>query len=154
MITTIVAPVDFSEPSKRTAGYAASLAQRLDATLHLVHVLEVPALAKHPSLDDRAYQDARAELKALRATLPLPTSHVSIEVRLGPVAEGITQAAIDYGADLVIMATHGRSGLSHLLMGSVAERVIRTARCPVLVVRSCGRVYMHAPATAESTKVA
>ena len=52
------------------------------------------------------------------------------------------------------MATQGRTGLSHLLMGSVAERVIRTARCPVLVMRACGQVHVHQPGFGESTQVA
>ncbi|HEY7501451.1 MAG TPA: universal stress protein [Vicinamibacterales bacterium] len=143
LITNVVAPIDFSEPSKRTARYAAGLARRLGASLHLVHVLD----------EERLYQETRMQLAALGATLQMPKRRLSVEVRTGPVAESITQAAIDYGADLVVMATHGRTGLSHLLMGSVAERVIRTARCPVLVVRACGQVHVHNAGT-ESMKVA
>src|SRR5262245_49783155 len=161
LMSKIVAPVDFSEPSKRTARYAASLARRVGASLSLVHVLDLPSIAKVPlasrdadARGERLYQDARERLMALGSTLPIAKRRLSVEVRRGPVAESITQAAIDYGADLVIMATHGRSALSHLLIGSVAERVIRTARCPVLVVRSCGQVHVHAPGTTESTRVA
>ena len=158
MIATIVAPVDFSESSTRTARYAVALARRLGATLHLVHVVDAPALASPPRFDapdaispgERQYQEARARMAALAATLDM-RERLSTDVRMGPVAEGITQAAVDYGADLVIMATHGRTGLSHLLMGSVAERVIRTARCPVLVVRGCGQIHMHVPEASELT---
>ena len=156
MISTIVAPVDFSESSSRTARYAVALAQRLGATLHLVHVVDAPAFASPPrrdglgalSVGERQYQDARARMSALAATLNMPEG-MSTDVRMGPVAESIAQAVVDYGADLVIMATHGRTGLSHLMMGSVAERVIRIARCPVLVVRSCGQIHVHIPEAAE-----
>lgn len=156
MIATIVAPVDFSESSTRTARYAVALARRLGATLHLVHVVDVPALASPPRFDaatatspgERRYQEGRTRMASLAATLDMREG-MSTDVRMGPVAEGITQAAVDYGADLVIMATHGRTGLSHLLMGSVAERVIRTARCPVLVVRSCGQIQVHIPEVSE-----
>lgn len=154
----IVVPIDFSDASIRAAQYAAALARRLDATLHLVHVLEPSEIARGPfefysappaALLDQYYWKKRSNLVAIGATLD-PVVHVTSEVRHGTPADSIRQAAIDYGADLVIMSTHGRTGLSHLLMGSVAEQVIRTARCPVLVVRDCGQVHVHRPATAEA----
>jgi universal stress protein A len=58
-----------------------------------------------------------------------------VEVRLGTATDQIVGAAVDYGSDLVVMGTHGRTGLEHLLLGSVAEQVIRLAPCPVLTVR-------------------
>jgi nucleotide-binding universal stress UspA family protein len=75
----------------------------------------------------------------------------SSEIRQGDPTDAIIAAVVDYGADLVVMSTHGRSGLSHLLMGSIAEHVIRSVHCPVLVVRDCGRVHVYKPSRFEST---
>ena len=90
------------------------------------------------TLRERRYQAGRATLGAVASTLHRPTDMVSIEVRSGTAADEIVDAAVDYGCDLIIMATHGRSGLSHLLLGSVTEAVIRRAPCPVLAVRESG----------------
>ena len=60
---------------------------------------------------------------------------LTTEVRIGNPTDEINAAAIDYGSDLIVMSTHGRTGLPHLLLGSIAERVLRTAPCPVLAVR-------------------
>lgn len=163
VIQNIVVPIDFSEASTRAAQYAAALARRLDASLHLVHVIEPTELAggaleffggPPAALLDQLYWAKRSQLVAIGTSLG--NVSVTSEVRHGTPADSIKNAAIDYGADLVIMSTHGRSGLSHLLMGSVAEQVIRTARCPVLVVRDCGQVHVHrpVPVTAETVGVA
>jgi nucleotide-binding universal stress UspA family protein len=164
VIQKIVVPIDFSDASTRAAQYAAALARRLDASVHLVHVLEPSELASQardffggPSAADvdQMYWRKRQQLVSIGAGLEEGV-RVTSEVRQGTPADSIRQAAVDYGSDLVIMSTHGRTGLSHLLMGSVAEQVIRTARCPVLVVRDCGQVHVHMPETtvAEATSVA
>ena len=158
LIQKIVVPIDFSDASKHAAQYAAALARRLDASLHLVHVLEPSEMVTGPfefyggppaEFLDQLYWSKRSQLVAIGAGLDGDV-RVTSEVRHGTPAECIRDAAVDYGADLVIMSTHGRSGLSHLLMGSVAEQVIRTARCPVLVIRDCGQVHVHRPATATA----
>ena len=95
---------------------------------------------------ERRYQAGRATLGAVASTLHRPADMVSIEVRSGTAADEIVDAAIDYGCDLIIMATHGRSGLSHLLLGSVTEAVIRRAPCPVLAVRESGAARVQTPA--------
>ena len=164
VIQKIVVPIDFSDASTRAAQYAAALARRLEASLHLVHVLEPPDLAGTPleqygrtpaGFLDQIYWEKRHQLVAIGADLERDVT-VTSEVRHGRPADAIGQAVVDYGADLVIMSTHGRTGLSHLLMGSVAEQVIRSARCPVLVVRDCGQVHVHQPAgvTADAAPVA
>jgi universal stress protein A len=154
-VRKIVVPIDFSDASTRAAPYAAALARRLDASVHLVHVLEPSELAGGPlefygappaEFLDHLYWRKRQQLVAIGANLE-GNIIVTSEVRHGTPADSIRQAAIDYGADLVIMSTHGRTGLSHLLLGSVAEQVIRTARCPVLVIRDCGQVHVHRPET-------
>ena len=159
LIAKVLVPVDFSEGSERAAHYAAALARRLGASVHLVHVLEPAAIFTGPfefyeppsrELLDRLYWDTRSRLIALGSTLEVGFVHVSSEVRHGTPAECISAAIVDYGADLVVMSTHGRTGLSHLLMGSVAEQVIRTARCPVLVLRECGQVHVHRPGPEET----
>jgi nucleotide-binding universal stress UspA family protein len=146
-IRKILLPVDFSVPSERAAGYAAVLARSLGASIHLVHALENPAIPAGPWRFDprheadrreRLYHEARTRLAAVAATLRDGERRVSAEVRIGHAADEITEAAVDYGCDLIVMATHGRSGLPHLLMGSVAEAVIRRAACPVLTVRQSG----------------
>jgi universal stress protein A len=141
VITRILVPIDFSEHSGRALRYAETLAERLGATLHLVHAIEMPAMwgsetytVDLGTLLDEMTADATRRMAECRAGVPAALSATS-GVELGRPAEVIAQAALDSRADLVVMGTHGRSGLSHLMMGSVAERIIRTAPCPVLTVR-------------------
>jgi universal stress protein A len=136
-IRKILLPTDFSEPSERAVEYAATLAKSLDASVHLVHVLENPLMvgaawraADMTAVDERRYHEGHATLAAVAATLHRPADMVSIEVRSGTAADEIVDAAIDYGCDLIIMATHGRSGLSHLTLGSVTEAVIDAHHVP------------------------
>lgn len=165
LIRKILVPTDFSDSAARGVTYAAALARRLGASLHLVHVIEAQALAHGPfdshasesqSPGTRLYQEARRSLAAEADRLGAKGSPLSIstEVRGGVPAKAITDAIIDYGADIVVMATHGRTGLSHLPMGSVAEQVIGLSRAPVLVVRECGQAHVHRPRHAETVQVA
>lgn len=157
LIRRIVVPVDFSPASERAANYAAALARRLGASLHLLHVVEPAALMRgpfelhehtSPELLDLSFRDTRVCLGALRDRLthgPVITG----EVRYGDPAEVVTAGAMDQRADLVVMATHGRSGVSHG-MGRVTERVVRSSPAPVLVVRDCGQVQVHRASSLES----
>ncbi len=88
----------------------------------------------------RLYQTARLRLYRIARRLASETLHVTIEVRTGEISESIAEASAHYGADLVIMGTHGRTAVAHLLAGGIVERVIRAAHCPVLVLRSSGKV--------------
>lgn len=149
-IRKILLPTDFSESSERAVEYAAMLAKSLGASVHLIHVLEDPLMvgtawhaADVTAVRERRYQEGRAALAALASTLHRPADMVSIEVRTGTAADEIADAAIDYGCDVIIMATHGRSGFSHLVLGSVTEAVIRRAHCPVLAVRQSGAARVH-----------
>lgn len=159
-IQKIVVPTDFSELSERAAVYAGTLASRLNAALYLIHVLPPAGLTPYgfgraveaADIHEQSYQAARQRLEGLVRRLASRTLHVTTEVRTGEAAESIAQASVHYGADLVIMGTHGRTGVGHLLAGSIAERVIRTAPCPVLVLRGSGKVHIHSPES--STKVA
>lgn len=143
-IRSIVVPTDFSLPSAQAVGYAGMLATSLGATVHLVHVLDrllSPEMAwaapatEAAALRERIYQEGRAKLADLAATIRESGVTVTTEVRSGPPSQEIIHAAVDYGADLIVMMTHGRTGLSHLVLGSIAEDVIRHARCPVLALR-------------------
>lgn len=134
-IRRIAVPTDFSEASDRAVEYGAALARQMGASLYLLHVLK----------DHAHYQVARARLGALADRLTRDVPRVALEVRDGDPAESIAEGAMHYGADLVVMATHGRTGLAHLLTGSVAERLIRIASCPVLVLRDNELVRAELP---------
>ena len=139
-IRKIAVPTDFSDASSRAVTYASGLARGLGASLYLIHVLK----------DHEHYQNARAALGTIAGTLADGVDVVTTEVRMGDPAESIAEAARHYGADLVVMATHGRTGLSHAISGSVAEAVIRAACCPVLVLRDSGKVRVHRAASDNS----
>jgi nucleotide-binding universal stress UspA family protein len=129
----ILVPMDWSEPSHRAFRLAVSLAREHDARLTLLHVVPLPALMHGPPQEsylDHLYE----ELCRMRPSDP------KVRVRC-LVAEGAPVAAIlnatrESGCDLIVMGTHGRRGLNRLLMGSLAEEVVRRAPCPVLTVRA------------------
>lgn len=148
-IKRILAPTDFSAHSEKAVRYACSLAERLGAELHLIHVLSeiIPAGPDPllmPVMPPRFYeeneQQARQTLEnLLKPTWGKPASVVSA-VRWGSPVEAIVDYAQEQAADLIVIATHGRTGLSHVLLGSVAERIIREAPCPVLTIRNPERM--------------
>jgi universal stress protein A len=142
-IRRILAPTDFSDFSKQALKSALELAQTFDAKLLLLHVLELPSYPIEglvPSslganlLDDLERQASRD----LAGVLPEAEGggvDVGRRVIIGTPHRKIIEAAEEEKSDLIVMATHGRTGLSHLVLGSVAERVVRTATCPVLTIR-------------------
>ena len=144
-IGRILAPTDFSPHAEGAVLYAAELAARLGSTLHLLHVLpDVVPVGLDPlfatALPPEYYRDAEADSRAalLRAVDPswdLEPDRVEVAVRWGGPVEGIVGHATDHAIDLLVIATHGRTGLSHVLLGSVAERIVREAPCPVLTIR-------------------
>lgn len=153
-IRRILVPVDFSEPSRRALDYAAELARPLDAAIEVLHVAEIPVFVPCASLPEAGASDqslvavVRESAEALLATFVGEATERGVPVRasrleLGAPAHVITEVARSGDYDLIVMGTHGRTGLSHALLGSVAERVVRQAPCPVLSVRPAG-----APATA------
>jgi nucleotide-binding universal stress UspA family protein len=139
----ILAPVDFSEHSTEALREAREIAGRFNAELHLVTVVDPgpPAASMtaelYPLYRDYVQQEnARAtrQLNDLAATLAgsIPIQH---SVRAGHVQQEIVKYIEENGIDLVVLGTHGRTGLSHWFMGSVAEKVARFAPCSVLIVR-------------------
>ena len=141
-IKSILVPVDFSSNSARALEYAHTMATKFGASLHLLHVCEVPSLTTG-SMD--AYAIAytnwsqqlgdEAERELLKAVPKLTGVTVTTEVLFGNPPRAIVSAAARRGDNLIVMGTHGHGPLMHAVMGNVAERVVRTAPCPVLTVR-------------------
>ncbi len=138
----IIVATDFGPASDHAFTYARALAERFDAALHLLHVVETPL---PPSVWSEAYAldlpalrtqlvdeagEHLAEIAAKYASLPLTT-----EVRCGRAAQAIVECARERKADLLVLGTHGHGLVAQLLLGSVAERVVRGAPCAVLTVR-------------------
>ncbi len=148
-IKRVLAPTDFSVHSDKSVRYACALAERFGAELHLVNVLSeiIPAGPDPllmPVMPPQFYQENENRAKeTLRCvTQPSwgnPTSLVTA-VRWGSPVEAIVDYAQEQHIDLIVIATHGRTGLSHVFLGSVAERIVREASCPVLTIRDSHRV--------------
>jgi len=141
-LTRIVIATDFAESAERALDYAVELARMQGAELILLHVFAVlPAYPEMASAqlaaifeEQRRWVEDELEQRAQRAratgVLMRPL------VRTGSPAAMIAQTAQEEGADMVVVGTHGRSGLDRLMLGSVAERTVRIAPCPVLVVKT------------------
>ena len=142
-IRRILAPTDFSEFSKQAIQYAYELAQKFGARLLLLHVVELqaypvdiflPSEAGTTLLEDLEHQ-ARLDLAQLVPKAQDGPVEVTRQAVVGTPYHKIVEVAAAEKVDLIVMATHGRTGLSHLFIGSVAERVVRMAPCPVLTIR-------------------
>lgn len=134
----ILAPIDFSLCSELAFHCAVGLACEFQAQLQLVHVIHphpYPFEDEHTALDaTRLMRDARNSAKEeMRDIAARANARISVQVREGSPATEICSAA-SKGIDLIVTSTHGRTGLSHVLIGSVAEHVVRYASCPVLVI--------------------
>lgn len=145
-ISRILVPVDFSPHSEAALRYATALASRLDALVQLLHVVDDP-MATGPRSSEVPIPDlsellkdlianAERRLERYRAAVGHPRVRMATTVRTGHSAQTITECANAGGIDLIVMGTHGRSDLAHLVMGSVAESVVRHAPCPVLTLRN------------------
>jgi nucleotide-binding universal stress UspA family protein len=142
-IRHILAPTDFSEFSKQALEYASGFAQQFGAKLTLLYVVELPTFPMEgyisPDLGTTLLVDlergASEELARLLPEAEAARLSVDRRVTVGTPHRSIVETAASEHVDLIVMATHGRTGLSHLLIGSVAERVVRTAPCPVLTIR-------------------
>ena len=139
----ILCAVDFSEYSAYALRYAVDFARIFDAELWLLHVLElafmpVYATAGLPELNlptDQLEQEARTRVDELVEQCAAKHAKVSGTVRVGTPFVEIIQFAKEIEADLIVVGTHGHTGLRHMLIGSVAEKVLRKAPCPVLSVK-------------------
>jgi nucleotide-binding universal stress UspA family protein len=141
-IKRILAPTDFSETSSEAVTTAIAFARAFGASIELIHVAVEAAYVMPPPIDvatvpidmTRMLDRARESLEAEEARVRAAGAPVVSTLLAGrPDAEVVAHAE-KVGADLIVMGTHGRSGLPHVLLGSVAERVVRHARCPVLII--------------------
>jgi nucleotide-binding universal stress UspA family protein len=147
-ISHILVPLDFSAHSVVSLEYATGLATRLHASVELLHVVEDPATtgtwaAEGAVLDigeirDALVEDAERRLDEHRRSFEHLELPVVTTVRTGTPWRTIVDYAQAAGIDLLVMGTHGHSGLAHLFLGSVAERVVRHATCPVVTVPDSG----------------
>jgi nucleotide-binding universal stress UspA family protein len=130
-IKHILAPIDWSEPSNRAFQFAVSLARQHDADLTIIYVMPVPVAMYGPASD--VYLDhLREELRCMK---PVDGScRVNCLLVEGNAATAILKAAKDNHCDLIVMGSHGRTGLERFVLGSVAEQVVRKAPCAVLIV--------------------
>ena len=144
-LKNILVATDFGEPADAALTYGRTLARAFGATLHVLHVTENMYLRAYgtegyvPSLTTLQHEVDEAAGKQLDELLidsdgSGPATRKVLRPARVPAAT-IVQYAKDERIDLIVMGTHGRGGVAHLLMGSVAERVVRTAPCPVLTVR-------------------
>jgi nucleotide-binding universal stress UspA family protein len=139
----ILVPTDLGENAQDALDYACELARKLDATIHLLNVIGIPALgvpelgvALTSSVIDQLVAENQQALDELVATRCADTRIGQVLLRTGDARDLINETAREVGADLIVMGTHGRRGLSRALLGSIAETVVRSAPCAVLTVRS------------------
>jgi nucleotide-binding universal stress UspA family protein len=149
----ILVPIDFSAHSMQALDYAAGLSEPFGAQLAVLFVVEpiyyaVPdfagATAAMGGLLEEQKRSGREQLRRLERRYEKRGIALRALLQTGSPAQAIVDAAAQLKVDMIVMSTHGRTGVSHLLMGSVAERVVRTAACPVLTVH--GRKGVRAAA--------
>jgi nucleotide-binding universal stress UspA family protein len=147
----VLVATDFSEAADAALAYGRALARTFGATLHVLHVADDMYMrlggdayaAVLPDLQQDVERQAKDRLVQLLVdddSMPLPAEAVVITA--GATAPAIVNYAAKADIDLIVVGTHGRGAVAHLLMGSVAERVVRTARCPVLTVRHPERDFV------------
>jgi len=148
-IKRILVPTDFSTTSDLAVGFGIDLAKRYGASIHLLHIVEDSYLANAypdgffaelPAIQARLRTDAEERLKVVLGRCASAAVTATHEIADGRPARVIVDTARDRATDLIVMGTHGRSGVAHLLMGSVAEHAVRAAPCAVLTVRDVARV--------------
>ncbi len=143
-IETILVPIDFSEHASRALDYAIELAEHFGAELHLLHSYPL-----HPSMASAAYgacipadldgafrKAANEQLRECADKVAARGLHVETNATPVPAADAISAHAEKVQADLIIMGTRGLTGLKHVLLGSVAERTVRMAPCPVMTLKA------------------
>jgi nucleotide-binding universal stress UspA family protein len=145
----ILLPTDFSEPCLTATGYAIDLAKRFGAKLHLLHVIEdpviyLPMFESYPLPSKQEFEEF-AQTRLDNWILPEDAQDCEI-VRAwihGKPFSDILKYSKQQEVDLIVVGTHGHSATAHILLGSVAEKVVRKASCPVLTVRPEGHQFIH-----------
>lgn len=147
-IQTILVPTDFSEPTRDQLDYSVWLAQTVRARLILLHVLQTMPLAEavnwldgvapptgEAALWEQVKHASEQQMGRLKELYAAAGVEITTRVKEGVPFVEIIRTAEQEQADLIVMGSHGRTGVRHLLIGSVAERVVRKAACPVLVLK-------------------
>ncbi len=143
MINRILVPIDFSAHSKNALKYAIPMAEQFDAALYLVYVVEPTVYPADlgfgqvvmPGIEDELREKGADELQELIENEIRGRVKASASVRTGKPHQEILLEAKEKKIDLIVIATHGHTGVEHMLFGSTAARVVRTATCPVLTIR-------------------
>lgn len=137
---SILSPIQFDDPSLLALGMAKQIAQRNGATLHLLHVApKLPALGE-PEVTEHAHSPEEERAQARLASIAAEhLAGMQYEIHTASassraLAKAVVRVAGEIDADFIVLKTHGRKGLSHMILGSVAEEVVRTAACPVLTL--------------------
>lgn len=151
-LNRVLIPTDFSDFSRPAMTYGLAIAARFDAEVHLLHIVPDPAMlvpeAAAFSVESMQAQTEALRQEAIHGLEKLPADGWSDgkpivrEVRVGTAFVEIIDYAGEHDVDLIVIGTHGRSGLMHILMGSVAERIVRKAPCPVLTVKPEGHQFV------------
>jgi nucleotide-binding universal stress UspA family protein len=146
-VHSILAPVDFSEHSQKAVAYAKRLAASYEARLQLLHVVEQMvhpsfyAVGKTSILDlaPDVMSKSKVEMERMLQDAGGPELSADLEVIEGLASRDIVKFAKEHQSDLIVIATHGLTGIEHLLLGSITEKVVRLAPCPVFTVKAFGR---------------
>ena len=161
LIKNVLVATDFSETSDTALDYGREIARTFSATLHVVHVADSVYVAfggesystALPELQQDVEQAARTQLERVITQEDRTALHAqAVIVTDVAKAPAIIDYAHSHDIDVIVMGTHGRGGVSHLLMGSVAERVVRTATCPVLTVHHPEREFVAPDALVAVTR--
>ncbi len=148
-IKNILCPTDFSEDAENAIKYGVEFAKRFEAILHLHHVVNVPymsvayeigpdVVAARETAENYAKDYMAKKAKELEAA----GVNVHVHLSVGTPFVDIVALAKEKGIDLIIVATHGKGAIEHMLMGSTAERIVRKAPCPVLTVKHPEREFV------------
>lgn len=137
-IRTILCPIDFSDASLKEVSYAREFATGMGASIYLLNVVDVPVevMVNNLPLEEKFEQQERDKLEKIIRQLVSEGVRADGSVEFGSPDEVILEKAREQGVNLIIMASHCKSGLNRLFLGSVTESVMRRASCPVLVVKS------------------
>ena len=148
-LRNILVPTDFSECSEAAVKYGAALAKTFGATLHMLNVVQDPYTLPWgadgfaaPIGDMLADWEAQAKTRLAECVPAVAAANTVLTTRIGSPYTEIVRYAVQNRVDLIVIGTHGRGPLGHILLGSVAERVVRTAPCPVLTVRHPQREFV------------
>jgi nucleotide-binding universal stress UspA family protein len=148
-LTNILVPVDFSDCSDAAVKYGYALADAFGATLHLLNVVQDPYTLPWaaegfaaPIGDLLADWEAQAKRRLAETVPTTATARTVVKTHVGSPSREIVAYAVRQRIDLIVLGTHGRGPIGHMLLGSVAERVVRTAPCPVLTVRHPQREFV------------